>query len=153
MKYVSAFLVVFALFTAGIAKAQSASKLNGQSYTYMMKNADGSGEEIIDVVTFQNNSMTSSHLGTRGYTSNTVVEKDAGTSTNFEVTMASKTEGTRVYRGQLQGDAIEGTITVTDKQGVQTTMLFRGMTTETWNTVQEQKRKAREELMKKQNSH
>ena len=149
MKYFSALLVIFAVLATGVSNAQTATTLNGQSYTYVMKNINGSGDEIQDVMTFQNGTMTSSTLASKGYGAARVVEKPGASGSSFEVTLQSKDEGTRVYRGTTSGVTIEGTITVTDKQGVQTTMAFRGMTTETWNGVQEEKRKTREAQQKK----
>jgi hypothetical protein len=150
MKYFSALLVVFAVLASGIAQAQTAVALNGQSYTYVMKNINGTGDEIQDMITFQNNTMSSQVLGSRGYSSSRVIEKTGSTGTSFEVTMNSKSEGTQVFRGTASGATIEGTITVTDKQGVQSTMAFRGMTTEAWHGVQEEKRKMQEEKAKQQ---
>ena len=150
MKYFSALLVIFAVLATGVTNAQTASTLNGQSYTYVMKNINGTGDEIQDVMTFQNGTMSSQTLASKGFANARVVEKPGSAGSSFEVTMQSKTEGTRVYRGTVNGQTVEGTITVTDKQGVQTTMAFRGMTTEAWYGVQEEKRKMREEQQKKQ---
>ncbi len=150
MKYFSALLVIFAVLATGVVNAQTASTLNGQSYTYVMKNINGTGDEIQDVMTFQNGTLNSQALGSRGYTSARVVEKAGASGSSFEVTLQSKTEGTRVYHGTVSGSTIEGTITVTDKQGVQQTLAFRGMTTEAWYGVQEEKRKMREEKAKQQ---
>jgi hypothetical protein len=153
MKYLIALLVIFAVLATGVANAQTASSLNGQSYTYVMKNINGSGDEVQDMITFQNGTMNSQTLGSRGYTSAKVAEKPGANGSSFEVTLASKSEGTRLYRGTVNGSTIEGTITVTDKQGVQTTMAFRGMTNEAWYGVQEEKRKMREEKEKQQNKN
>lgn len=150
MKYFSSLLVVVAILSAGILQAQTPSKLNGQTFTYVMKNINGIEDEIQDVITFENNNMKSDYFAQKGFQTARVLEKDGGNVTNFEVTLRSANEGTRFYKGKVHDGMFEGTIIVTDKDGNQSEFAFRGMTTEQWNGIQEQKRKAREEMMKKQ---
>jgi hypothetical protein len=146
MKYISTLFVVIALFAVGTVKAQTASKLNGQSYTYVMKDINGTGPEIIDQITFGTGQATSKELGKTGFTTGKVMEKNAGAVSDFELVFKSPTAGTMVYKGKAEGATFDGTIAVTDANGVQSTMAFRGMLTEEWNNIRKQK----EEYQKKQ---
>lgn len=139
MKYISTLFVVIALLAVGTVNAQTASKLNGQSYTYVMKNLDGSGPEIIDVVTFGAGDAASRELGNSGFSKGKVVEKNSGATSTFEMTFSSTAKGTYLFKGNAAGPNIDGTITVTDANGAQSTMAFRGMLTEEWDNIQKEK--------------
>jgi hypothetical protein len=139
MKYISTLLVIVALFAVNSSNAQTASKLNGQSYTYVMKDINGVGPEIIDQFSFGVGKVTSSELGRTGFDSGKVIEKNSGASSDFELTFSNKTAGTRVYKGKAEGVTIDGTIDVTDSNGKKSVMAFRGMLTEEWNNIQNER--------------
>lgn len=138
MKYFKTLLVLVALFTIGTVNAQT-SRLTGKSYTFVMKDAVNGGEETFDQFTFEADKVVSDAFGKKGFTSSKIIEKQSVNTTNFEVTLKSATEGTRLYRGRVDGSAIDGTIIVTDKSGNQVTYAFRGMLTEDWNKAMEMK--------------
>jgi len=138
MKYFKSLLVLVALFTIGTVNAQT-SRLTGKSYTFVMKDAVNGGEETFDQFTFEADKVISDAFGKKGYTSSKILEKQSVNTTNFEVTLNSATEGTRLYRGRVDGSAIDGTIIITDKSGNQVTYAFRGMLTEDWNKAMEMK--------------
>ncbi len=140
MKYISTLFVIVALFTVGTVKAQSASKLNGTSYTFVMKDATNGGEETFDQITFENNQVSSQNFSKTGYTSGKYIEKNGVNTSNFEFTLSSPTEGTRLYRGKVEGNTIDGMIIITNKSGQQVTYAMRGMTTTEWNRIQEMKK-------------
>jgi hypothetical protein len=144
MKYISTLFVVVALLTVSTVNAQTASKLNSQSYTYVMKDMSGLGPEIIDQMSFGVGEATSGELGKTGYSKGKVVEKNAGATSTFEITFNNAAKGTYVYKGTAAGVTIDGTIDVTDVNGVQTTMAFRGMLTEEWNNMIKEKEAARQ---------
>jgi hypothetical protein len=146
MKFISTLFVLIALVSVGTVNAQSTTPLNGTTYTVVMKDAEKGGEEIIDHITFQNGQLVSEKFAAEGYTSGKYLEKAGASDSNFEVTLSSREQGSKVYHGKVTGTMIDGTVTVTNKDGVQTTMAFRGMTTEDWNNLQEQKRAAREKF-------
>lgn len=138
MKYFKTLLVLVALFTIGTVNAQT-SRLTGKSYTFVMKDAVNGGEETFDRFTFEADKVVSDAFGKKGFTSSKILEKQSVNTTNFEVTLNSAAEGTRLYRGRVDGSAIDGTIIVTDKSGNQVTYAFRGMLTEDWNKAMEMK--------------
>ena len=147
MKYICTLVVAIAIMAVGTVNAQTASKLNGQSYTYMMKNADGTGEEIIDQITFQVGKATSKELGKSGFTTGNVAERNAGASSNFDMTFTKPNGSKYIYTGVAEGVTFHGTIAVVDANGTTNSMLFRGMLTEEWNNLlieKEAARKARE---------
>jgi hypothetical protein len=138
MKYFKTLLVLVALFTIGTVNAQT-SRLTGKSYTFVMKDAVNGGEETFDQFTFEADKVASDAFGKKGYTSSKILEKQSVNTTNFEVTLSSATEGSRLYRGRVDGSSIDGTIIITDKSGNQVTYAFRGMLTEDWNKAMEMK--------------
>jgi len=139
MKYIFTLIVAIAVVAVGTVNAQSASKLNSQSFTYMMKKADGTGPEIMDKITFGVGQVASEELSKSGFAKGSVSEKNAGASSNFEL-IFNKANGSKyLYKGIAEGTVFHGTITVTDANGTQSEMLFRGMLTEEWNHIQEQK--------------
>ncbi len=140
MKSLSKLIVAIAIMAVGTVTAQTASKLNGQSYTYVMKDISGVGPEITDQFTFGVGQVSSAELGRSGFESAKVIEKNTGAASDFEVTFSNKTAGTRVYKGKAEGVTIDGTIDVTDSNGNKTTMAFRGMLTEEWNNIQDEKK-------------
>ena len=133
MKYISTLIVAIAIMAVGTVNAQTASKLNGQSFTYLMKNADGTGEEIIDQVTFGKGTVTSGHLGKAGYATGKVAERNAGATSDFDLTFTKPNGTTYTYSGKAEGVTFYGTINVVDANGTTTPMIFRGMITEEWN--------------------
>ena len=139
MKYFKTLLVLVALFTVGTVNAQN-SKLTGKSYTFVMKDAVNGGDEIFDTFTFEADKVVSQNYSKSGFTSSKIIEKQGGNVTNFEVTLKSASEGSRLYRGRIEGNSIDGTIIITDKSGNQVTYAFRGMTTEEWNKTLEMKK-------------
>ncbi len=151
MKYISTLVVAIAIMAVGTVNAQTASKLNGQSYTYVMKDISGAGPEIIDEITFGVGEASSKELGNSGYSKGKVVERNAGASSDFELTF-TKANATYVYQGKAEGTTIDGTITVTDANGATTTMAFRGMLTEEWTNIRTEKEQMRmkEQQMKQQ---
>ena len=140
MKYISTLFVLVALFTVGTVTAQSASKLNGTSYTFVMKDAVNGGEETFDQITFNNSMVSSQAFSKNGFTSSKIIEKAGVNTSNFEFTLSSPTEGSRLYRGKVEGNNIDGTIIITNKSGAQVTYAFRGMTTAEWNKTMEMKK-------------
>src|SRR4030095_6852504 len=143
MKYISTLIVVIALLAVGTVNAQTASKLNGQSYTYVMKDINGMGPEIVDQITFGVGQVTSKELGKTGFSTGKVSEKNSGASSTFELTFTSPTKGTYLYTGTAAGTTIDATIAVTTAQGT-STMAFRGMLTEEWEHIQAEKEAARQ---------
>jgi hypothetical protein len=139
MKYISTLFVVIALIAVGTVNAQTGSELNGRNFTYMMKSADGTGPEIIDEMTFGTGQVTSKELGQKGFAAGNVSERVGGTGSEFDITFNKSNGGSYVYNGKAEGAFIHGTIKVTDANGTKSDMLFRGMLTEEWNTVQQQK--------------
>jgi hypothetical protein len=143
MKYISTLFVIVALFTVGKVNAQTtSSKLNGTSYTFVMKDVNG-GEEMFDQITFDNDKVTSQSFSKAGYSSNKFIEKNGVNTSNFEFTLSSPKDGTRLYRGKVEGNNIDGTIIITDKNGQQVTYAMRGMTTAEWNRTQQMKQQSK----------
>jgi hypothetical protein len=140
MKYISTLFVMIALFSVGTVNAQSASKLNGTSYTFVMKDAVNGGEETFDQIVFENNQVSSQSFSKTGFTSGKFIEKNGVNTSNFEFTLTSPTEGTRLYRGKVEGNNIDGMIIITNKSGQQVTYALRGMNTAEWNRTQEMKK-------------
>ncbi len=138
MKYFAILLMFATLTLTGSAVAQSGSKLNGKTYTYVMKDVNG-GEEIIDKFTFNNNTITSERLTSQGYKSSKVSEKENGSGVQFETTFESSKGGTMKFSGTVEQDHIRGTIIATDASGKVTNMAFRGMTTQLWEKRKEEK--------------
>ena len=143
MKYISTLFVVIALLAVGTVNAQTASKLNGQSYTYVMKDINGNGPEIVDQITFGVGKATSKELGKTGFTTGKVVERNSGASSTFDITFTSASKGTYVYTGTAAGTTLDGTIAVTSPSG-KSTMAFRGMLTEEWDNMMKEKEAARQ---------
>ena len=139
MKYFKTLPVLVALFTVGTVNAQN-SKLTGKSYTFVMKDAVNGGEETFDTFTFEADKVVSQNYSKSDFTSSKIIEKQGGNVTNFEFTLKSSSEGTRLYRGRVEGNTIDGTIIITDKSGNQVTYAFRGMTSEEWNKSLEMKK-------------
>ena len=150
MKYIVTLFVAVAVMAVGTLNAQTASKLNGQSFTYMMKNADGTGEEIIDQITFGAGTVISKELGKSGFASGSVAERNAGTTSDFDLTFTKPGGDKYVYTGIAQGVEFHGTIVVTDANGAQSNMLFRGLLTEEWNNILKEKEAARKARESKQ---
>ncbi len=139
MKYISTLFIAIAILAVGTVKAQNASKLNSQSYTYMMKNADGTGPEIIDKMVFGVGEATSDELAKTGFTKATVKETNAGATSDFELTFKNATGSKYYYKGKAEGVEFHGTLSVTNANGTVSEMLFRGLLTEEWNHITEQK--------------
>ena len=133
MKYISTLFVSLALLAVGTVNAQNASKLNSQSYTYVMKEINGNGEEIIDHLNFAVGKVNSTELEKAGYAQGTVIEKNSGAVSDFQINFKNSSSETYVYKGKAEGATIDGTILITDANGKQTTMAFRGSLTEEWN--------------------
>ena len=150
MKYFSLLLVLAALFTTGNASAQDASRLNGKSFTYIMKNADGTGEEIQDQIRFNNNTMISDRLYNAAKPSfGKVMEKNAGESSVFQVTMVGANGDTYKYNCNVNGKFMDGTIQKIDASGKMTEMVMRGMTSEEFQRI----RKEKEDYQKANGGH
>lgn len=143
MKYILTLFVAVAVMAVGTVNAQTASKLNGMSYTYMMKNADGTGEEIIDQIKFGTGTVSSKELGKAGFTTGSVAERNAGATSDFDLTFTKPNGDKYVYTGIAENVVFHGTIVVTDANGAQTNMLFRGMLTEEWNHMMKEREAAR----------
>lgn len=146
MKYLSILIVFSVMVFTGSAKAQSASKFNGKSYTYVMKLIDGSSdEEIIDKITISDNTISSEKYSASGFKSGKMSEKVLeGNGSQIAVTLKSDSKGTMVYDLALNETSISGTVTVTDAGGAQTIMAIRGMPTEQWNDIQKAKKEYKE---------
>jgi len=145
MKYLSALIVFTVIFFAGSAYAQSPAATGGKSYTYVMKNIDGSGVEIIDQITFNGNSVTSEKFSSTGFKAGKMTQKSADNgASNFEVTLQSDTEGSVKMSGVLTDGTIDGTLISTDTNGAQTTMAIRGISTTEWNNLQKAKKEYKE---------
>lgn len=140
MKYFSSLFILIALLTVGTVKAQPSSKLNGTSYTFVMKDAVNGGEETFDQITFTNNQVSSQSFSKTGYSSSKFIEKNGVNTSNFEFTLSNPSEGSRLYKGKVEGNTIDGTILITNKNGTQVTYAFRGMTTAEWQRTQEMKK-------------
>jgi len=139
MKYISTLIVAIAIMAVGTVNAQTGSQLNGRSYTYMMKNADGSGPEIQDQITFTTGQAFSQELGKTGYNTGSVVERAENGTSNFELTFKKGKNETYKYAGKVEGSSFYGTITYVDASGKETAMLFRGMTTEEYLEIRKMK--------------
>jgi hypothetical protein len=134
MKYISTLFVAIALLAVGTVNAQSASKLNSQNYTYVMKDMNGAGPEIVDQLNFGVGKVTSQELARQGYAQGTVIEKNAGASSAFELNFINSTVGTYHFKGTAEGTTIVGTVTISNAKGTPVSELqFRGMLTEEWN--------------------
>ncbi len=135
MKKFSVLFVLIALIaTTGITQAQSSSALSGKTFILIMKDGTGYGDEIKDQMKFNNGQVTSSNMSMFGFTSASVTENARMNGAGFTFT-ASGSAGTRIYEGILEEEYISGTIQVTDKNGQQSTMVFRGATEAAWKAM------------------
>lgn len=114
----------------------------------MMKKADGTGPEIIDKMTFGIGEASSEELAKSGFAKASVKENNAGALSDFELVF-KKSDGSKYfYKGKAEGVEFHGTLTKTEANGAQTEMLFRGLLTEEWNHILEQKAIQREKVAK-----
>jgi hypothetical protein len=140
MKYLSLLVVFTVLVFAGSANAQKTTSSGGKSYTYVMKNINGQGQEIIDQINFNGNTVISDRLASTGYKAGNMVQKTSGAGSNqFDVIFKNDSKGTMHYTGTLTEKSIEGTVIVTDASGNKTTMAIRGMPTDDFNIMQKEK--------------
>ncbi len=141
MKKISLLFALVALFAASTVSAQSASRLNGQAYWYMMKNADGTGEEIYDNIRFTNNVMTSDRAGvvTNGKPAKVSEKKISDQSTSFVTTIQSSNGEELRYDCTVEGNMMIGTVQVKKADGTITEMVLRGMTQEEYLRIKKMK--------------
>jgi len=138
MKYLSILFVFVAVCGISVAKAQSTASLNGKSYTLVLNDVDDQTVEIVDKFTFSNNTVVSDkYSAARGFTTGNVAAKTDNGTTYFEVTFTHPTEGTVTFKGQVVEEGIYGDALVT-QNGVQKSLVFRGMTTEQWQRATQQ---------------
>lgn len=136
MKYFSILFSLFALISISNVNAQSASSLNGNSYTFVLNDVNDESIEIVDNFTFANNKIVSDKYSTaRGYVCSDVVETADGNATVFTVTLTHPTEGVVQFNGRVIDNSIYGEATVSNS-GKQSTLVFRGVTTQAWDAAQ-----------------
>lgn len=136
MKYSSILFVLVVLIASGTAYAQTGSKLSGTSYTMLVGyTVDNIEEEMFDKIAFSNNTITSEFFGKKGYTNGTYIEKTNDETSNFEATLTNATGGQAIFTGSVSEGGIYGTVVITDLQGKEGEMFFRGMTTAIWNAT------------------
>lgn len=141
MKKISLLLVLVVLIAAGSAFAQNTSRLNGKSYWYMMKNADGSGEEIHDNIRFTNNVMSSDRAGVvaNGKPAKVSEKKISDETTSFVTTIQSTNGEELRYDCTIEGNMMVGTVQVKKADGTTSEMLVRGMTQEEYLRIKKMK--------------
>ena len=128
------FVLIALIATTGISQAQSSSALSGKTFILVMKDGDGLSDEIKDQMTFNNGQVTSSYMSLYGYPSVTVSENARSNGAGFSFT-ATGAAGTLIYEGVIEDEYMSGSIQVTDKNGHQSTMYFRGATETTWKVM------------------
>lgn len=141
MKKISLLFALLAMFAAGSASAQSASRLNGKAYWYMMKNADGTGEEIYDNIRFTGNVMSSDRAGVvaNGKPAKVSEKKINDESTSFVTTIQSSNGEELRYECTVEGNMMVGTVQVKKADGTITDMVLRGMTQEEYLRIKKMK--------------
>jgi len=145
MKYFSILLMFATILVAGSVNAQSASRLNGGSYTYVIFDNPNGGEGTLDKITFNNNTASSEQFSAaKGFKSMSVTEQAEGESSTFEVVLQNDQGGTTKLNGTVSGVNFYGTIVTTNSQGATTNGVFRGMTSEEWDYIQKMKTENKE---------
>lgn len=145
MKYLSVLVTFCIIFLGGSVNAQSPTSSGSKSYTCVMKNIDGFGNEIMDHITITGNVLTSENFASTGFKSAKMIEKGAtGTSKQYEVSLKSDSQGTVKYDVAITDRTFDGTILVTDSNGKQTTLAVRGMPTTEFEAIQKAKREYQE---------
>ena len=147
MNYIKLGLLGMVLLLAGNVSAQSTSSLNGRNFWYMMKNADGSGEEIHDNIQFADNTIVSERLASfNTQTKSKINERVQGDVVVVETTLMGEDGSEYQYLCNVQGNYIDGTIVRKNADGSTVEMRMRGMVREEFDRVTKEK----EEYRKKQ---
>jgi hypothetical protein len=147
MKHFSILVLMSLFLVSGTASAQNASRLNGKAYWYMMKNADGTGEEIQDNIRFTDNIMYSDRVGvTANGKPAKVSEKASGESSTFNVKVVASNGEELTYDCVVEGTVIHGTVKVKKADGTVVDKVLRGMTQEEYQRI----RKMKDDYMKSQ---
>lgn len=142
MKYLSILFSLFILIGITNVNAQSTSSLNGNSYTFVLNDVNDESIEIIDKFTFSNNKVVSEkYSASKGYVCSDVVEKVDGNSSSFTVTLTHPTEGTVLFSGRVIDNSIYGEATI-NKNGNQSSLVFRGLTTQAWDAAMKKQKEA-----------
>lgn len=136
MKKFSVLFVLIALIaTTGITKAQSTSALSGKTFVLIMKDDAGLGEEIMDNMTFSNKQVSSQNMSLFEFAVTSYTETLLPNGAQFSFTATSPNGASRTYSGTLEDQVIYGTIQVTDNNGQQSAMVFRGATEAAWRAM------------------
>ncbi|MFM7079872.1 MAG: hypothetical protein ACKOYC_08795 [Bacteroidota bacterium] len=147
MNYIRLGLLCVSLFIAGNVSAQSNSSLNGKKYWYMMKNADGTGEEIHDNIQFADNTVVSERLASYNtQRKSKISERLQGDVTVVETTILGEDGSQYMYQCNVQGNYIDGTIVKTNSDGTTVEMRMRGMVRDEFDRITKEK----EDYRKKQ---
>lgn len=141
MKHFSILIALVAFLSAGSVFAQSASRLNGKTYWYMMKNVDGTGEEIHDNIRFVNNTAYSDRAGivSNSKPSKVAEKKINDESTAFTTTVLATNGDEFRYDCTVEGNNVVGTVKVKKADGTVTEMVLRGMVQEEYLRIQKMK--------------
>ncbi|MFZ9942078.1 MAG: hypothetical protein ACO3O0_00565 [Bacteroidia bacterium] len=141
MKHFSILIAFMAFLTAGSAFAQNASRLNGKTYWYMMKNADGTGEEIHDNIRFVNNTVYSDRAGivANSKPAKVAEKKISEESTSFITTVLATNGDELRYECTVEGNSVVGTVQVKKADGTVSEMVLRGMVQEEYLRIKKMK--------------
>ena len=141
MKKITLLFALVAFFAAGSVSAQNTSRLNGKSYWYMMKNADGTGEEIHDNIRFTDNVMSSDRAGVvaNGKPAKVSEKKISDESTSFVTSIQSVNGEELRYDCTVEGNMMVGTVQVKKADGTVTDMVLRGMSQEEYLRIKKMK--------------
>ncbi|MFN5323749.1 MAG: hypothetical protein ACK5C5_02415 [Bacteroidota bacterium] len=140
MKYFSILVVLSAFLITGNAQAQNASRLNGKAFWYMMKNVDGTGEEIHDNIRFSDNIMYSDLAGANARTKPAKVsERNNGESSSFVTTVTDANGNELRYECSVEGNSIMGNVSMKKADGTVSEMVLRGMTQEEFLRIKKMK--------------
>ena len=135
MKYFSILFSLIVLIGVTNVNAQSTSSLNGNSYTFVLNDVNDQSIEIIDKFTFNNNKVVSEkYSAAKGYVCSNVTETVDGNSSSFQVTLTHPTEGTVSFNGRVIDNSIYGEAVIS-KNGQQSSLVFRGLTTQAWDAA------------------
>ena len=130
-------LLVIAFLSATLAVNAQNSHLNGQQYTIVMVDEQNHGDEIIDILSFENNQLVTQNLTKDGYAGSQFSENG----NNFEVVLSNAAGESMSISGTTEDKTIYGNI-VSTKNGQTYNFVFRGMTTIEWNRIRQLKEDA-----------
>ena len=135
MKILRIVLAMFAFAAMTWTADAQTSALSGKDFKIILKEESGMGPEIQDRLIF-NNGMVVADGVKKLFPETSVTENNNGGNIEFQFTLTSSSQGTRVFTGVVQNDAwISGTMVHTDASGVQTNYFFRGTTQRNWDEM------------------